>query len=138
MQRRGLIVDDEAAECEMVGNLLTSAGLEAPILTSSSKATGLLHEGKFDMVFLDLHRAAPDGLLLARETRQSRWNRKTPIILISDEQRPSAMSVGFEAGASFFLYKPSDKDRWLKLAMPPRRPRNLAGGGRGASRSIPR
>jgi DNA-binding response OmpR family regulator len=115
MQRRGLIVDDEAAVCEMVGKVLTSAGLEALTMTSSSKATGLLNAGKFDMVFLDLHMAAPDGLQLARETRQSRWNRTTPIILISDDQRPSAMSVGFEAGASFFLYKPIDKDRLLKL-----------------------
>jgi DNA-binding response OmpR family regulator len=115
MQRRGLIVDDEAAVCEMVGRVLTSAGLEALTLTSSSKAAGLLNEGKFEMVFLDLHMAAPDGIELARETRLSRWNRTTPIILISDDQRPSAMSVGFEAGASFFLYKPIDKDRLLKL-----------------------
>jgi DNA-binding response OmpR family regulator len=115
MQRRGLIVDDEAAVCEMVGKAMISAGMEALTLTSSSSATGLLNGGKFDMVFLDLHMAAPDGIELARETRHSRWNRKTPIILISDDQRPSAMSVGFEAGASFFLYKPIDKDRLAKL-----------------------
>jgi len=59
--------------------------------------------------------AAPDGIELARQVRVSRWNRTTPIVLISDDQRPSAMSVGFEADASFFLYKPIDKDRLLKL-----------------------
>jgi DNA-binding response OmpR family regulator len=115
MQRRGLIVDDEATVCEMVGRALTSAGLEALTLTTSSKAPGLLNAGKFDMVFLDMHMAAPDGIELTRETRHSRWNCTTPIILISDDQRPSAMSVGFEAGASFFLYKPIDKDRLSKL-----------------------
>jgi hypothetical protein len=47
--------------------------------------------------------------------RHWRWNRTTPIILISDNQRPSAMTVGFEAGASFFLYKPIDRERLLKL-----------------------
>src|SRR5438445_8844995 len=67
------------------------------------------------MAFLDLHMAAPDGIELARQIRHSRWNRTTPIILISDDQRPSAMSIGFEAGASFFLYKPIDKGRLLKL-----------------------
>ena len=67
------------------------------------------------MVFLDLHMAAPDGIELARQMRRSGWNRTTPIILISDDQRPSALSIGFEAGASFFLYKPIDKDRLLKL-----------------------
>ena len=115
MQRRGLIVDDETAVCEMVGKVLSSAGIEALTLTNSTDAPGLFNEGKFDVVFLDLHMAAPDGIELARQVRVSRWNRATPIVLISDDQRPSAMSVGFEAGASFFLYKPIDKDRLLKL-----------------------
>ena len=67
------------------------------------------------MAFFDLHMPAPDGMELSRHLRLSRWNRTTPIILISDDQRPSAMSVGFEAGANFFLYKPIDKERLLKL-----------------------
>ena len=115
MQRRGLIVDDEPAVCEMLGKVLTSAGMESLTLTRSSEAPGLLSKGKFDIVFLDLHMAAPDGIELARQIRHSRWNRTTPIILISDDQRPSAMSIGFEAGASFFLYKPIDRERLLKL-----------------------
>src|SRR5216684_4758267 len=115
MQRRGLIVDDETAVCEMVGKVLTSAGIEAMTLTKSTDAPGLFNEGKFDVVFLDLHMASPDGIELARQMRHSRWNQTTPIILISDDQRPSAMSVGFEAGASFFLYKPIDRERLLKL-----------------------
>ncbi len=108
-------MDDETAVCEMVGKVLTCAGIEAMTLTKSTDAPGLFNEGKFDVVFLDLHMAAPDGIELARQVRVSRWNRTTPIVLISDDQRPRAMSVGFEAGASFFLYKPIDKDRLLKL-----------------------
>lgn len=115
MPKRGLIVDDETAVCEMVGKVMASVGMQALTLTKSTDAPGLLNEGKFDVVFLDLHMAAPDGIELARQMRVSRWNRTTPIILISDDQRPSALSVGFEAGASFFLYKPIDKDRLLKL-----------------------
>jgi CheY-like chemotaxis protein len=67
------------------------------------------------MVLLDLHMASPDGIDLARQMRNSRFNRMTPIVLLSDDQRPSALSVGFAAGTSFFLYKPIDKDRLLKL-----------------------
>jgi DNA-binding response OmpR family regulator len=115
VQRQALIVDDEATVCQMVGKALNTAGMEAVALTRSSEAPGLLDEGKFEMAFLDSHMASPDGIELARRMRRSRWNRTTPIILISDDQRPSAMSVGFEAGASFFLYKPIDKDRLLKL-----------------------
>src|SRR6266478_6501939 len=115
MQRRGLVVDDEQVVCELIGKVLNSAGMEALTLTRSSEAPEILEEGKFDMVFLDLHMASPDGIDLARQMRNSRFNRMTPIVLLSDDHRPSAMSVGFEAGASFFLYKPIDKDRLLKL-----------------------
>jgi CheY-like chemotaxis protein len=115
MQRRGLIVDDERVVCDLIGKVLHSAGMEALTLTRSTEATEILEEGKFDVVFLDLHMPSPDGIELARQMRSSRFNRMTPIILISDDQRPSALSVGFAAGASFFLYKPIDKDRLLKL-----------------------
>ena len=116
MQRRGLIVDDEPLVSEMIGKVLNSAGMEALILTRSTEAPDILDEGKFDVVFLDLRMPSPDGIELAPQMPSSRFNRTTPIVLISDDQRPSALSVGFAAGASFFLYKPIDKDRLLKLA----------------------
>jgi CheY-like chemotaxis protein len=115
MPRRGLVVDDEQIVCELIGKVLKSAGMEALTLTRSTEAPEIIEEGKFDVVFLDLHMPSPDGIELARQMRSSRFNRITPIVLISDDQRPSALSVGFAAGATFFLYKPIDKGRLLKL-----------------------
>ena len=115
MYRRALVVDDEPAICDLIQKVLVSAGLETLTVTRSTEAPGLLEEGKFDVVFLDLHMASPDGIELARQMRRTESYRATPIILISDDQRPSAMSIGFEAGANFFLYKPIDTDRLLKL-----------------------
>lgn len=115
MQRRALIVDDELATCELIQKVLYAAGVEALTLTQSGQAATFLEEGKFDMVFFDLHMGSPDGIELSREMRRAGSNRTTPIILLSDDQRPSAMSQGFAAGASFFLYKPVDKERLLKL-----------------------
>jgi len=36
-------------------------------------------------------------------------------VLVSDDQRPAAMATGFEVGASFFVYKPIDRERLLRL-----------------------
>jgi two-component system chemotaxis response regulator CheY len=115
MQRRALVVDDEAATCELIQKVLYAAGVDALTLTKSGQAVSFLEEGKFDMLFFDLHMGSPDGLELSRETRRAGSNRTTPIILLSDDLRPSAMSQGFAAGASFFLYKPVDRERLLKL-----------------------
>src|SRR5260370_35175641 len=100
MQRRGLIVEDEPVVCELIGKVLNSAGMEALTLTRSSEAPEILEEGKFDMGFLDLHMASPDGIDLARQMRDSRFNRMTPIVLLRDDHLPRALSAVFAAGAS--------------------------------------
>ena len=115
MQRRALVVDDEQATCDLIQKVLYAAGVDALTLTRSGQAASFLEEGKFDIVFFDQHMGSPDGMELSREMRRAGSNRTTPIILLSDDQRPSAMSQGFAAGASFFLYKPVDRERLLKL-----------------------
>jgi DNA-binding response OmpR family regulator len=115
MTRRALIVDDEPAMCELMKGVLSSTGLDSLTLTKSSDASGYLREEKFDVVLLDFAMPAPSGIDLAQQARGSGFNQKTPIIMISDDPRPSAVSEGFEAGASFFLYKPLDTSRLLRL-----------------------
>ena len=115
MHQRVLIVDDEQETCELIERVVGYVGMEALTLKSSEQAVDLLERNKFDLVILDFHMASPDGVELAREVRRMRTNRTTPVILLSDDQRPSAVSIGFEAGASFILYKPLDKERLLKI-----------------------
>jgi CheY-like chemotaxis protein len=63
----------------------------------------------------DFRMTFPDGLELTRQMRESGFNKMTPVVLISDDPYLHAMAQGFEAGASFFLYTPIDKDRRLRL-----------------------
>jgi DNA-binding response OmpR family regulator len=115
MEKRAIIVDDELATCELIEKVLTSAGIESLTVTKSQEAPEILRNGRFAVAFLDYHMDFPDGRVLARQMRASGSNRMTPIVMISDDQRPTAMSEGFEAGASFFLYKPVDKERLQRL-----------------------
>jgi CheY-like chemotaxis protein len=115
MEKRAIIVGDEAVTCELIEKVLSSAGIESTTLTKSEEAPEILRHGKFDVAFLDYEMASPDGPMLARQMRASGSNRRTPIVLISDDQRPAAMAKGFESGASFFVYKPIDRDRLLRL-----------------------
>lgn len=115
MPRRVLIVDDEPETCALIQKAVSSAGMEALALTDSAQAPGALKQGKYDLVFLDFHMASPDGIELAREMRRSLLNSTTPVALVSDDQRPRALSIGFDAGANFFIYKPIEKERVLKV-----------------------
>jgi CheY-like chemotaxis protein len=115
LQKRALIVDDEPATCELIERMLGSLGIESLVMTKSAEAAHILRQSKFAIVFLDYRMSFPDGAELTRQLRESGLNRLTPVVLISDDQHPQAMTRGFEAGASFFLYKPIDKDRLLRL-----------------------
>ena len=115
MQKRALIVDDERSNCELLERVLGGAGVEPVTVDNGAEALGTLRHSRFVMLFLDYGMAFPDGLELTRQARDSTFNRRTPIVLISDDQHPTAMHRGFKAGASFFLYKPLDKDRVVRL-----------------------
>lgn len=115
MEKRAIVVDDEPAICELIAKVLTSAGIESLTVTRSEEAPEILRHEKFTLAFLDYGMAAPDGPELARQMRASASNLLTPIVLISDDQRPAAMAKGFAAGASFFVYKPIDRERLLRL-----------------------
>jgi CheY-like chemotaxis protein len=115
MQRRALIVDDEPAVCEFIQNILVSTGMSVLTLTKSKEAEAYLRDEKFSVGLFDFRMPSPDGCELTHRARGSGINQMTPIILVSDDQSNAAVSQGFAAGASFFLYKPIDKTRLLKL-----------------------
>jgi DNA-binding response OmpR family regulator len=115
MTRRALIVDDELEMCQLIQSVLISTGMNSLSLTKSAEASRYLENEKFDVLLLDLRMPNPDGIEVAHQARGSGFNRSTPIIMMSDDQQLSAVSEGFKAGVSFFLYKPIDKGRLVKL-----------------------
>jgi CheY-like chemotaxis protein len=112
---RVLVVDDDPTVCEMIQDVLNSADMETVTHTSSQEAATRLELEKFQAVFLDVNMPSPDGLELARWIRASGLNRTTPIVMITGEDDRTILSRAFQAGASFFLFKPIDRHRMLRL-----------------------
>jgi PleD family two-component response regulator len=94
---------------------LRSFGLEPDSLTNSAEAAERLAKEKVHAVFLDVRMPPPDGLELARQVRASRINASTPIIMITGEQERTLMKRAFGIGAEFFLFKPVERNKLLKL-----------------------
>jgi len=112
---RVLVVDDDPTVCEMIQDVLNSADMETVTHTSSQEASTRLELEKFQAVFLDVNMPSPDGLELTRWIRASGLNRTTPIVMITGEDDRTILSRAFQAGASFFLFKPIDRHRMLRL-----------------------
>jgi CheY-like chemotaxis protein len=110
-----LVVDDDPAICELLGAILASAGLRADTIADSTRAAARLRTEKFDAIFLDVRMPSPDGIELTRELRASGYNQNTPIIMITGEKDPAVLTRCFQAGANFFLFKPIDRRRLLRV-----------------------
>jgi DNA-binding response OmpR family regulator len=115
MRERALVVDDDPAVCGMTRTVLGETGMEVLSLCDSKQAPTWLRQEKFAVALFDMRMASPSGVELSRLARASGLNQMTPIVLLSDDPVTSAVAEGFSAGASFFLYKPIDKGRLLKL-----------------------
>jgi two-component system, OmpR family, response regulator len=110
-----LVVDDHAPSSELISEILRSSGFEAISLTSSAEAAERLTKEKFHAVFLDMRMPPPDGLELARQVRASRINASAVIVMITGEQDRTLMTRAFEIGVTFFLFKPVERNKLLKL-----------------------
>ncbi len=112
---RALLVNDDPTLRALMREVLGAAGIVGVTETESAKgATQLLGE-KFDVLLIDLAGGSSCGVELVRTIRASGFNRMTPIILISDDQRPGVTAEGFQAGATFVVYKPIDRVHLMSL-----------------------
>ncbi|HKT48033.1 MAG TPA: response regulator [Candidatus Acidoferrales bacterium] len=114
MQRRALVIDHEPGTCELIQKTLSSSGMDALVVSSPNDAINLLEEGKFDIVFLEFH-ASTKAIDLVHQIRESQRFRAITLVLLGADRNPSSLGRGFDAGASFFLYKPLDKTSVLRL-----------------------
>jgi len=119
---RVIVIDDEPAVCEVIQMVLASASLDAITETKSTLAAETLKREKFDAIFLDVRMPPPDGIEIARQVRAGGLNQKTPIIMVTGDDQRETLSRGFEAGANFFLFKPIDKSRLLRVVRAARGP----------------
>lgn len=115
MPTRVCVVDDDPDMCELIAEMLRSAELESVSLTDSREAARLLAKEKFDAIFLDVRMPAPDGIELTRQIRASGINQSTTIVVITGEGENALLTRAFQAGATFFLFKPIDRHSMLRL-----------------------
>jgi len=91
--------------------------LEAEIypISDSQKAAVVVNQEKFDGVFLDLEMPSLNGFALAQKVRASSWNRSTPIVIVTGRDERDTMHQAFATGATFFLQKPVDRHKLIRL-----------------------
>ncbi|HLZ95655.1 MAG TPA: response regulator [Candidatus Dormibacteraeota bacterium] len=108
---RVLVVDDEPANAQLLEAMLAQhPGLEVRTVTDSRLAERAFFDFKPDLLMLDLHMPAPDGLELLRRLRSVRDSLGfLPVIVLSADETRLARNSALGLGADEFLTKPFDQ-----------------------------
>ncbi|MHB1615868.1 MAG: phosphate regulon transcriptional regulator PhoB [Metallibacterium sp.] len=106
MQKRILIVEDEASIRDMVAFALRKAGMD-PIHAADARAAQLAIADKVpDLILLDWMLPGLSGLDLARRLRKEQISREVPIIMLTARGEEMDRVNGLEAGVDDYVVKP--------------------------------
>jgi len=103
---RILIVDDNARNIQVVGNILIQDNIDIAYATNGQKALELAAAQPFDLVLLDIMMPGMDGYAVCQQLRSDPNNTETPVIFLTARNDPSSILLGFSAGANDYVTKP--------------------------------
>ena len=122
---RILLIEDDAALCEVLAPALQAAGFAADCCRSGAEGLALLRTGCYDACILDRMLPELDGLAVLRRARAG--GVKTPVLMLTALAQVGDRVAGLDAGADDYLTKPFDTRELLaRLRALARRPAAFA------------
>ena len=108
-----LIVDDVAANRELLEAHLVELGYDVRQARDGLEALALVAEEEPDLVLLDVDMPRLNGIEVCRRLKASERTRFVPVVIVTAFQDRAVRLAGLEAGADDFLTKPIDSKELL-------------------------
>jgi sigma-B regulation protein RsbU (phosphoserine phosphatase) len=105
---RILVVDDNAANRDMLRRRLARHGFDVDTAPDGAAALRALDERPFDLVLLDVMMPGMNGLDVLRVVRQTRPPTQLPVIMATAKDASQDVVEALELGASDYVTKPLD------------------------------
>ncbi|HEV3005938.1 MAG TPA: response regulator [Pirellulales bacterium] len=114
-RRRILIVDDDDAMVDVLGQRLGRQGFEILVAASGEEGLAIARQRRPDLVVLDLRLPDADGFSICQELADSMETSSIPVIILSGMERPDIIRRSRAAGCQYFVRKPYDPNALLIL-----------------------
>jgi len=106
-----LVVEDDPAVRDVVEHALSREGMDTRAVGSGEEALERLrtHEGRFDLVVLDVMLPGIDGIEVCREIRAGEAGeqaRNVLVLMLTAREDETSVVVGLEVGADDYITKP--------------------------------
>jgi two-component system response regulator MtrA len=98
-----LVVDDDQDLAEMLGIVLTGAGIDVDLVSRGDEALEAFRNNPPDLVLLDVMLPGLDGIEVCRQIRAESM---VPIVMLSAKGDSHDVVRGLEAGADDYMVKP--------------------------------
>jgi CheY-like chemotaxis protein len=109
-----LLIDDDAMQRQMLGDILEEAGYVVQTAASGAEGLGkLLHEQPA-LVLLDYEMPELDGMSLLKKVRATEEIKELPIIMLTGHSEKEVVRACLGAGANDYLVKPVGHERLLE------------------------
>jgi CheY-like chemotaxis protein len=107
---RVLVAEDSATQRAVCVNLLRDAGLEVHEAPDGRYALDICRIIRPDLLVLDLGLPRLNGLDLLRKLRDDRKIGRTPVIIVTADEREETAQAAYYEGATDLVHKPVDGD----------------------------
>lgn len=106
-----LIVEDEIALADSIGDNLRSKGYDVVCAYDGSKGFDYITDKKFDLILLDLMLPRISGLEILERMRKAKNN--TPVIILTALDSVEDKVAGLDCGANDYMTKPFSTEELL-------------------------
>ena len=101
-----LIVDDAAANLELLRKIMVAQGYHAFVANSGPRALEVAQRVQPDLILLDVVMPGMDGFETCRQLKQNEATRRIPIIFMSARTDTEDVVAGFDIGGVDYISKP--------------------------------
>jgi DNA-binding response OmpR family regulator len=107
MKKRILIIEDEESMRKALEEILQEEGFETESAADGEKGLGMICDGSYDLIILDIILPKKDGFEVLRELKKCRkeGEKKTPVVLLTNLNEMSDIQKALDLGAKTYLVK---------------------------------
>ncbi|MBF0158281.1 MAG: response regulator [Magnetococcales bacterium] len=114
---RLLLVEDNAINQQVAGEILAAAGLIVTVAANGVEAVAQVAENSFDAVLMDIQMPVMDGYEATRRIRSDPRHRQLPIIAMTAHAFAEDRDRSLAAGMNDHVIKPIDRDHLFAVLM---------------------
>lgn len=101
-----LIVDDTAANLQVLTSIVTTEGYNILLAQSGEEALRVANEYHPDIILLDVMMSKMDGFAVCRQLKANPSTAPIPVIFVTARTDVEAVEKGFDVGGDDYVSKP--------------------------------